>query len=174
MNAGRYILSQVLDQVRGYMDFARLGHIAAAGAFFATRAKHNLRFSRQRSQAVDYACRVRSDQIGKPTLAASRKAFPWPLRKVRYFDAETRRDLIFLTNHLDLPALTVAEIYRLRWQVELFFRWIKGHLRISSRPASRALNAALSTGAAQTGRASRGSTPSSTRTRDATTSRSRA
>jgi len=115
---------------RGYMDFARLGHIAAAGAFFVTRAKDNLRFSRQRSRAVDYAGGVRSDQVGKPTLAASRKAFPWPLRKVRYFDAKTRRDLVFLTNHLDIPAVIVAEIHRLRWQIELFFRWIKGHLRI--------------------------------------------
>ena len=115
---------------RGYRDFARLGHIAAAGAFFVTRAKDNLRFSRQRSLVVDYACAVRSDQTGKPTLAASRKNFPWPLRKVRCFDAETCHDLVFLTNHLDIPALTVAEIYRLRWQVELFFRWIKGHLRI--------------------------------------------
>ena len=116
---------------RGYMDFARLGRIVAAGAFFVTRAKDNLRFSRQRSLPVDHACGVRSDQIGKPTLPASRKDFPWPLRKVRYFDAETGRDLVFLTNHLDIPALTVAEIYRLRWQVELFFRWVKGHLRIS-------------------------------------------
>jgi hypothetical protein len=115
---------------RGYMDFARLGHIAGAGAFFVTRAKDNLRFSRQRSRPVDDPGGVRSDQVGKPTLAASRKMFPWPLRKVRYFDAETRRDLVFLTNHLETPALIVAQIYRLRWQIELFFRWIKGHLRI--------------------------------------------
>jgi hypothetical protein len=115
---------------RGYMDFTRLGKIAAAGAFFVTRAKDNLRFSRQRSLSVDYESGVRSDQIGKPTAAASRKAFPWPLRKVRYFDAETQRDLIFLTNHLEIPAVIVAKIYRLRWQIELFFRWIKGHLRI--------------------------------------------
>ena len=114
---------------RGYLDFARLGRIAAAGAFFVTRAKDNLRFSRQRSLAVDQACGVRSDQTGKPALAASRKDFPWPLRKMRYFEAETCRDLVFLTNHRDIPARSVAEIYRLRWQVELFFRWIKGHLR---------------------------------------------
>ena len=115
---------------RGYMDFRRLGNIAAAGAFFVTRAKDNLRFSRQCSLPVDYASGVRSDQIGKPTAPVSRKAFPWPLRKVRYFDAETSRDLVFLTNHLEIPAPSIADIYRMRWQIELFFRWIKGHLRI--------------------------------------------
>jgi len=115
---------------RGYLDFKRLNAIAAAGAFFVTRAKDNLRFSRQRSLAVDYLAGVRSDQIGRPTLAKAREAFPSLLRKVRYFDAETQRDLVFLTNYLALPALTVALIYRLRWRIELFFRWIKGHLRI--------------------------------------------
>lgn len=115
---------------RGYMDFKRLDLIARAGAFFVTRAKDNLRFSRQRSLPVDYLAGLRSDQIGKPTLAKARKAFPALLRKVRYFDQETQRDLVFLTNHLEVPALTVAQIYRLRWRIELFFRWIKGHLRI--------------------------------------------
>jgi hypothetical protein len=115
---------------RGYMDFQRLGRIAAAGAFFVTRAKENLRFTRHRSQAVDYLSGVRSDQIGRPTHPAARADFPFPLRKVRYFDSETRRDLVFLTNHLDIPAITVAGLYRSRWQVELFFRWIKSHLRI--------------------------------------------
>ena len=115
---------------RGYMDFKRLNLIAAAGAFFVTRAKDNLRFSRQHSLPVDYLAGVRSDQTGKPTLAAPRAAFPWLLRKVRYFDPETSRDLVFLTNHLEIPAITVANIYRMRWQIELFFRWIKGHLRI--------------------------------------------
>lgn len=115
---------------RGYMDFLRLHRVASAGAFFVTRAKDNLRFSRQRSLPVDYPTGVRSDQIGKPTLPKARKAYPSLLRKVRYFDAETRRDLVFLTNHLQIPAITVAQIYRLRWRIELFFRWIKGHLRI--------------------------------------------
>ena len=73
---------------------------------------------------------LRSAQIGKPTLSKARHAFPSLLRKVRYFDAETERHLVFLTNHLEIPALTVALIYRLRWRIELFFRWIKGHLRI--------------------------------------------
>jgi DDE family transposase len=115
---------------RGYLDFQRLNWIASAGAFFVTRAKDNLRFSRQRSRPVDYTAGLRSDQVGKPTLAKARAAFPWLLRKVRYFDAATGRDLVFLTNHLEIPALTVALIYRLRWQIELFFRWIKGHLPI--------------------------------------------
>ena len=115
---------------RGYMDFHRLHRIACAGAFFVTRAKDNLRFSRQRSRPVDCQTGLRSDQIGKPTLAKAREAFPGLLRKVRYFDAERKRHLVFLTNHLEVPALTVAQIYRLRWQIELFFRWIKGHLRI--------------------------------------------
>jgi IS4 transposase len=73
---------------------------------------------------------LRSDQVGKPTLAKARADFPGLLRKVRYFDAEQHRALVLLTNHLEIPALTVAQIYRQRWQIELFFRWIKGHLRI--------------------------------------------
>ena len=115
---------------RGYMDFMRLNLIARAGAFFVTRAKGNLRFTRQISFPVDHATGLRSDQIGNLTLPKASDAFPLPLRRVRYFDAERNRYLVFLTNHLDIPALTVAKIYRLRWQIELFFRWIKGHLRI--------------------------------------------
>jgi transposase len=115
---------------RGYVDFVRLAHVATASAFFVTRAKDNLRFTRHISQPVCYADGLRSDQIGKLTIRKSRKAFPWPLRKVRYFDEDTRRDLVFLTNHLELPALIVARLYKLRWRVELFFRWIKQNLRI--------------------------------------------
>lgn len=115
---------------RGYMDFARLERIAAAGAFFVTRAKSNLRFSRYRSLAVDYGAGLRSDQIGRPTLPKARADFPGLLRKVRYFDPRLGRDLVFLTNHLEIAALSVANLYRMRWRIELFFRWIKGHLRI--------------------------------------------
>jgi hypothetical protein len=115
---------------RGDMDFGRLNRIARASAFFVTRAKDNLRFSRPCSLPVDATTGVRSDQIGKPTLAQARAAFPTLLRQVRYFDPETQRHLLFLTNHLEIPAVTVALIYRLRWRIELFFRWIKGHLRI--------------------------------------------
>lgn len=115
---------------RGYMDFARLNRIASSGAFFVTRAKDNLQFARQVSQPVDYLSGVRSDQIGRPKLGKARADFPALLRKVRYFDKETQRDLVFLTNNLNIPALTVAYLYQLRWRIELFFRWIKGHLRI--------------------------------------------
>jgi len=118
----------VLD--RGYVDFARLARIAHAGAFFVTRAKDNLRFTRQHSRPVNFATGLRSDQIGKLTQAKSRAAFPWSLRKVRYFDAETKRTLVFLSNNLSIPAQSVARLYQLRWQVELFFRWIKQTLRI--------------------------------------------
>ena len=115
---------------RAYVDFARLARVATANAFFVTRAKDNLRFTRHQSRTVNFADGLRSDQIGKLTIWKSRKSFPWPLRKVRYFDEETRRDLVFLTNHLEVPALSVARLYKLRWQVELFFRWIKQNLRI--------------------------------------------
>jgi len=115
---------------RGYLDFQRLNRLARAGAFFVTRAKGNLRFSRQCSHPVDPATGLRSDQTGTLSLAKAFAAFSLPLRRVRYYDAQTGQYLIFLTNHLDLPGLTVANLYRLRWQVELFFRWIKGHLRI--------------------------------------------
>ena len=115
---------------RGYMDFMRLNLIARAGAFFVTRAKGNLRFSRQHSFPVDYTTGLRSDQIGNLTLGKAQEAFPSLLRRVRYFDQETKRYLVFLTNHLEIPALCVAKIYRMRWQIELFFRWIKSHLRI--------------------------------------------
>jgi len=115
---------------RGYMDFARLILIANAGAFFVTRAKSNLQFTRHSSNTVDRFTGLRSDHVGKPTLAKSRKAFPMLLRKVRYYDSETSRELIFLTNNLEIPALTVAMLYKARWSIELFFRWIKGHLRI--------------------------------------------
>jgi hypothetical protein len=115
---------------RGYMDFSRLILIANAGAFFVTRAKSNLQFTRHYSKPVDRFSGLRSDHVGKPTLTKSRSAFPVLLRKVRYYDSETSRELIFLTNNLEIPALTVAMLYKARWSIELFFRWIKGHLRI--------------------------------------------
>lgn len=115
---------------RGYMDFSRLILIANAGAFFVTRAKSNLQFTRHYSKPVDRFTGLRSDHVGKPTLTKSRNAFPVLLRKVRYYDSETSRELVFLTNNLEIPALTVAMLYKARWSIELFFRWIKGHLRI--------------------------------------------
>lgn len=115
---------------RGYMDFARLFLIANAAAFFVTRAKSKLQFTRHYSLPVDRFTGLRSDHVGKPSLAKSRNAFPALLRKVRYYDSETERELIFLTNNLEIPALTVAMLYKARWRIELFFRWIKQHLRI--------------------------------------------
>ena len=97
---------------RGYMGFLRLNWIALAGAFFVTRAKDNLRFSRQYSQPVNQESGVRSDQIGKPTLLKARSAFSGLLRKVRYFDEERKCSLVFLTNNLEIPALTIAHLYR--------------------------------------------------------------
>ena len=115
---------------RGYMDFSRLIQIANAGAFFITRAKSNLKFARHYSKPVDHLKGLRSDHVGKPKQPKSRKAFPVLLRKVRYYDSETQKELVFLTNNLEIPALTVAMLYKARWSIELFFRWIKGHLRI--------------------------------------------
>ena len=115
---------------RGYMDFTRLALIAQAGAFFVTRAKSNLQFTRHYSMPVNRLTGLRSDHVGKPSLQRSRKAFPVLLRRIKYVDLETGKEFVFLTNHLEIPALTVAMLYKLRWRIELFFRWVKGHLRI--------------------------------------------
>jgi hypothetical protein len=115
---------------RAYMDFTRLAKIARAGAFFVTRAKDNLRFSRFGSNPKTFGSGVSSDQVGQPTLTKAREAFPWPLRRIRFVDPDTGKKLVFLTNHLEVPATTVAALYKNRWQIELFFRWIKQHLRI--------------------------------------------
>ena len=115
---------------RGYMDFARLARIVQAGSFFVTRAKSNLRFTRHYSMPRDCLEGVLSDQVGSPSLPKAAADFPYPLRRVRYFDKETAKHLVFLTNNLEIPALTIAKLYKSRWQIELFFKWIKGHLRI--------------------------------------------
>lgn len=115
---------------RGYMDFTRLALIAQAGAFFVTRAKTNLQFMRHYSMPVNRLTGLRSDHVGKPALQRSRKAFPVLLRRIKYVDLETGKEFVFLTNNLEIPALTVAMLYKLRWRIELFFRWVKGHLRI--------------------------------------------
>jgi hypothetical protein len=115
---------------RAYMDFARLARIVLSGAFFVTRAKSNLRFTRHRSMPRNCLEGVLSDQVGSPSLPKAAADFPYPLRRVRYFDAESSKHLVFLTNNLEIPALTVAKLYKSRWHIELFFKWIKGHLRI--------------------------------------------
>jgi hypothetical protein len=114
---------------RGYLDFARLYALHQAGSFFVTRLKSNSKFRRLYSLPVDRTTGVICDQLVELTVFYSQQGYPERLRRIRYRDSEGRR-LIFLTNHLSLPSWTVCELYRLRWQVELFFKWIKQHLRI--------------------------------------------
>jgi hypothetical protein len=115
---------------RGYLDFARLFRLTQAGAFFITRTKGNTQFYRRQSHPIDKSTGVRSDQTIKLTGPKTSRLYPGLLRRVHYYDAEKDLRLIFLTNKFSLPALLIAQLYRARWQVELFFRWIKQHLRI--------------------------------------------
>ena len=117
---------------RGYLDFARLYLLTQACAFFITRAKHNTQFYRRESRPVDRSTGLRADQTIRLTGPKTSRLYPAPLRRVHYLDLERDLDLIFLTNNFLLSALTVAQLYRLRWRVELFFRWIKQHLRIKA------------------------------------------
>lgn len=117
---------------RGYLDFKRLHRFHSQGAFFLVRGKSNLRFHRMRSRKVDRQGGLRSDQLVQPRLRLSRKSYPEPLRRIRYIDTQNDRSFIFLTNNLQLEASVLTELYRRRWQVELFFRWIKQHLRLRS------------------------------------------
>ena len=117
---------------RGYLDFARLYKIHRAGAFFIIRAKSNFRFRRIYSQVADKANGVQADQIIELHGYCARKGYPDRLRRIRYYDAEKKKRLIFLTNHFTLPAFTIAELFRCRWKIELFFKWIKQHLRIKA------------------------------------------
>jgi hypothetical protein len=114
----------------GYLDFARLFRLTQAGAFFITRTKSNTQFYRRQSHPIDKLTGVRSDQTIKLTGPKTSRLYPGLLRRVHYYDAEKDLRLIFLTNKFNLPALLIAQLYRARWQVELFFRWIKQHLRI--------------------------------------------
>ena len=117
---------------RGYLDFDRLYAIHQASAFYVIRAKSNFRFKRLYSRPVDKSSGVQSDQIIVLEGFYSHKAYPDKLRRIRYFDAEQNKRLIFLTNNFTLTALTIAELFRCRWQIELFFKWIKQHLRIKA------------------------------------------
>ena len=117
---------------RGYVDFERLHVFHRGGAFFVTRTKRGVLLRRRYSHPVDTGTGVRSDQTVVLTSAASRKHYPDPLRRIHYYDAEQDRSLQFLTNNFDLPALTICLLYKSRWQVELFFKWIKQHLRIKA------------------------------------------
>jgi len=117
---------------RGYVDFARLYALHQQGAFFVVRAKNNLRCQRLYSLPKNKSTGIRADQIITLITPKSKKAYPETLRRVSYIDIEKNKRLVFLTNHFDIPALTVANIYKQRWQVELFFKWIKQHLRIKT------------------------------------------
>jgi hypothetical protein len=117
---------------RGYLDFERLGRYNAAGSFFVIRSKSNLKTQRRYSQAVDKRTGLICDQTVVLTSYYSHKGFDTPLRRIRFKDPESGKTLVFLTNNFVLPALTITKLYRLRWQIELFFKWIKQHLRIKA------------------------------------------
>jgi transposase len=117
---------------RGYIDFARLYRFTLAGAFFVTRAKRRMDFRCKYSLPVDRTTGVRSDQIITLHGPLTARLYPQGLRRIRYVDEETGQGLVFLTNHFGLPARTIADLYRCRWQVELFFKWIKQHLHIQA------------------------------------------
>jgi IS4 transposase len=117
---------------RGYLDFARLYKIHQAAAFFVTRTKTNFSRKRLYSQPVDKSIGIQCDQIIVLKGYYAKKDYPEKLRRIRYFDSKNNKTLVFLTNNFILPAATIADLYRCRWQVELFFKWIKQHLRIKA------------------------------------------
>jgi hypothetical protein len=117
---------------RGYVDFERLYRFTLSSAFFVVRTKSNVLLQRRYSRPVDKTTGVRSDHTVILTAINSAKAYPDALRRISYLDVETRKRFKFLSNNFALPALTIAKIYKCRWQVELFFKWIKQHLRIKA------------------------------------------
>jgi hypothetical protein len=125
--AGAYY---VMD--RGYLDFERLYSLHQAKAYFVTRAKRNFNFRRRYSHEVDKSTGVQCDQTIILETYYSFQGYPEPLRRIRYYDENRGKRLVFLTNDFDLPALTIAQLYKARWQIELFFKWIKQHLRIKA------------------------------------------
>src|SRR5712675_2212992 len=133
------ILDEILPEAgafyvmdRGYVDFERLYIFTLSAAFFVVRTKSNVLLQRRYSHPVDKTTGVRSDHTVILTAIDSVKAYPGQLRRVSYLDVKTRKRFKFLTNNFTLPALTIAQIYKSRWQVELFFKWIKQHLRIKA------------------------------------------
>jgi len=117
---------------RGYIDYARLHRFTEKGASFVIRAKENLRFRRVYSRKIDKQCGLRCDQTIVLTGLYSKNDYPQHLRRIRYYDAINGRYMTFLTNNFNVEAFTVAELYKSRWQIELFFKWIKQHLRIKA------------------------------------------
>jgi hypothetical protein len=117
---------------RGYLDFARLHRLHQSGAFFVTRARQNFRCARRYSRPVDTATGLRFDQTVVTTGLNTQHDYPVPLRRIGYRDPETGKSFVFLTNNFTVPALTIAQLYRGRWQIELFFKWLKQPLRIKA------------------------------------------
>jgi len=116
---------------RGYLDFERLYFIHVALSFFVIRAKNNLKFKRMYSNKIDKNTGVKYDQIGELTGFYSLQGYPEKIRKIKFYDADQNRTFIFLTNNLILPPEEIAKLYKNRWKIELFFKWIKQHLRIT-------------------------------------------
>ena len=117
---------------RGYVDFTRLYRITLLSAYFVVRAKSNLKFERMYSRKIDKSTGVMCDQIGRLSGFYVSKQYPEKIRRVKFYDAEFNRTFVFLTNNMDLMAEQIALLYKNRWQVELFFKWIKQHLKIKS------------------------------------------
>jgi hypothetical protein len=117
---------------RGYLDFARLYDLDQAKAYFVTRAKKNFNFKRRYSHEVDKSTGVQCDQTIVLKTFYSYQSYPQPLRRIRYYDDHLDKRFVFLTNDFDLPAVTIAALYKSRWQIEVFFKWIKQHLRIKA------------------------------------------
>ena len=117
---------------KAYIDFSRLYKLHLQGAFFVTRAKNNMRFKRMYSNPVDKNKGVKYDQIGKLEMYYSKKDYPGKLRRIKYYDKESKKELVFLTNNIHLEAEEIAMLYKKRWEVELFFKWMKQHLKIKS------------------------------------------
>jgi IS4 transposase len=117
---------------KGYIDSLRLYKIHNHGSFFVTRAKKNLQFKRMYSRTIGKTTGVQSDHIGKLMIYKSKKEYPEKLRRIKFYDSEHDKDLVFLTNNMDLKASEIAFLYKKRWAVELFFKWMKQHLKIKS------------------------------------------
>lgn len=115
---------------RGYLDFARLFKIQSASAFFIIRAKKNLSFKVRESNKVDKKTGLRCDQIIRLKTKKSSKQYPQTLRRIKFVDLELKKTFVFLTNNMEISALSVALLYKKRWKIELFFKWIKQHLKI--------------------------------------------
>ena len=117
---------------KGYVDFRRLQRLQDHSAFFLLRAKRNMQYTRRQRRVVDKSTGLRCDQTIALNGPKSSRLYPGPLRRIGYWDAENDKQFVFLTNDFNLPALTIAELYRCRWKIELFFKWIKQHLRIKA------------------------------------------